>query len=189
MTSLHAIDELEVGASLGEAVLCLQGEELDAALNRIVKEVFHDANAAFKRGKLDEQKTQTDVLCMASPETYYILSGKKGQINEADLSKLNTLASLTAKLFSKRAKLDQELQASAQAQWQQTQIIDQIHESVVTMDLAGFILSWNRGAEKLFGYTAQEVIGTNILFLYDDEDESGVHLYDSFLEQDRKSVV
>lgn len=182
MTSQAAIHELEVGASLGEAVLCLQGQELDAALNRIVKEVFRDANAAFRRGKLDEQKIQADVLCMASPETYYILSGKKGQINEADLAKLNTLASLTAKLFSKRAKLDQELQASAQAQWQQTQIIDQIHESVITMDLAGFILSWNRGAEKLFGYAAQEVIGKNILFLYDDEGEPDTHLYDSFLE-------
>jgi PAS domain S-box-containing protein len=51
----------------------------------------------------------------------------------------------------------------------QTQILDQIHESVITMDLAGFILSWNRGAEKLFGYRSDEVLGKNILFLYDNE--------------------
>ena len=35
----------------------------------------------------------------------------------------------------------------------QAQILDQIHESVLTMDLTGFITSWNKGAERLFGYT------------------------------------
>jgi diguanylate cyclase (GGDEF)-like protein/PAS domain S-box-containing protein len=52
----------------------------------------------------------------------------------------------------------------------QTQIIDQLHESVVTMDLGGFITGWNRGAEQLFGYTAEEAIGKHILFLYADPD-------------------
>jgi len=52
----------------------------------------------------------------------------------------------------------------------QTQILDQIHESVIIMDLSGFILSWNRGAEKMFGYTSHEVLGKNILFLYEDEE-------------------
>jgi len=38
----------------------------------------------------------------------------------------------------------------------------------------GFIISWNKGAERLFGYTAVEAVGRNILFLYDDED-TGFH--------------
>jgi diguanylate cyclase (GGDEF)-like protein/PAS domain S-box-containing protein len=62
----------------------------------------------------------------------------------------------------------------------QSQILDQIHESVLTMDQMGYITSWNRGAEELFGYTALEAIGRNILFLYADEDE-GFH--DVFAEQ------
>ena len=179
------INELEVGASLGEAVLCLQGEELDAALNRIVSQIFDDANIAFKRGTLDKPYALLEdgqVHCVATPETYYVLSGKKGRINEADIAKLNVLASLTARLFSVRARLEQKQQAIAQTQWQQTQIIDQIHESVITMDLAGFILNWNRGAEKLFGYDAQEVIGKNILFLYEDENLDDMPLHDNFLE-------
>jgi diguanylate cyclase (GGDEF)-like protein/PAS domain S-box-containing protein len=62
----------------------------------------------------------------------------------------------------------------------QSQILDQIHESVLTMDMNGFITSWNKGAERLFGYSAVEAVGRNILFLYVDE-EAGFH--DAFLEQ------
>ena len=45
-------------------------------------------------------------------------------------------------------------------------MLDQIHDSVITMDLAGFITGWNRGAERIFGYTAAEAVGRNVLFLY-----------------------
>ena len=49
---------------------------------------------------------------------------------------------------------------------EQAQILDHIHESVITMDLDGYIASWNPGAERLFGYTAAEAVGRHILFLY-----------------------
>jgi PAS domain S-box-containing protein len=67
----------------------------------------------------------------------------------------------------------------------QSQILDQIHESVLTMDQMGYITSWNRGAERLFGYTSFEAVGRNILFLYADEDlgdEEGGALPDLFAE-------
>jgi diguanylate cyclase (GGDEF)-like protein/PAS domain S-box-containing protein len=53
----------------------------------------------------------------------------------------------------------------------QNDIINHIHDSVIVMDLAGFISRWNQGAERLFGYTADEAVGRNILFLYAGEDE------------------
>ena len=63
----------------------------------------------------------------------------------------------------------------------QAQILDHITESVITMDLVGFITSWNHGAEKLFGYRAEEVIGRNVLFLYADENEDDLVFDDAFL--------
>ncbi len=64
------------------------------------------------------------------------------------------------------------------------QILDQIHESVITMDLGGYITGWNRSAEQLFGYSADEAIGKHILFLYadPDADDDSEGFQDAFLE-------
>ena len=43
------------------------------------------------------------------------------------------------------------------------------HEPVITMDMAGYITGWNRGAQRLFGYLPEEAIGQHILFLYAEE--------------------
>ncbi|WP_455211963.1 PAS domain S-box protein [Kaarinaea lacus] len=52
---------------------------------------------------------------------------------------------------------------------QQAQIIDQIHDGVVSTDLEGIVTSWNRGAERLFGYSASEAIGRHITFVYPED--------------------
>jgi len=51
----------------------------------------------------------------------------------------------------------------------QAQIINQIHDSVVSTDLDGIITSWNKGAETLFGYSAKEAIGKPVSFVYPEE--------------------
>ncbi|WP_413936962.1 PAS domain-containing protein [Nitrospira sp. BLG_1] len=58
----------------------------------------------------------------------------------------------------------------------QANIIEQIQESVITVDLNGYVMSWNNGAKQLLGYTAQEAIGKHISFVYPEEDHE-------FLEQ------
>ena len=49
---------------------------------------------------------------------------------------------------------------------EQAQIINQIQDSVFSMDLAGNIKSWNRGAEKQFGYHYEQVVDKHISHLY-----------------------
>ena len=41
----------------------------------------------------------------------------------------------------------------------QAQLLDCVHEAVVSSDLDGNIQYWNREAEALYGYTAAEVLG------------------------------
>ena len=52
----------------------------------------------------------------------------------------------------------------------QAQIIDQIHDSVVSTDLDGYVASWNKGAERLFEFAAHEALGRHISFVYPEEE-------------------
>ena len=103
-----------------------------------------------------------------------------------DETRLNAVTDLLGWLLDTRAtvRAQNEARAAAAARLhRQAQIMDQLQESVVTMDLDGFITSWNRGAERLFGYSAREAIGRHILFLYADPDADDPSLQDVFLEQ------
>lgn len=175
---------LSLGVTLGEAVLSLEGSAQDSEINRIAHALFSDGAVTYERGSVTSGISEQGFCFSVSPETYYLLSAKQGTYSEADLEKMNALAALTARLLAKRHHLLAQQNLNLQQHMLQTQILDQIHESVITMDLAGFILSWNRGAEKLFGYRSDEVLGKNILFLYEDEesDESMSAFVDHFLE-------
>src|SRR5437868_1583373 len=37
---------------------------------------------------------------------------------------------------------------------------------IITKDLNGIIQSWNKGAERLFGYTAEEMVGQSVIVLF-----------------------
>jgi len=50
----------------------------------------------------------------------------------------------------------------------QSQIIEQIHDSVVSIDLNGYITSWNRGSERMLGYSKEEALLKHISFIYLD---------------------
>src|SRR3712207_8943888 len=48
-------------------------------------------------------------------------------------------------------------------------IIESAEDAVISKSLEGVILSWNRGAERIFGYTADEVVGKPVTILIPDD--------------------
>jgi PAS domain S-box-containing protein len=62
--------------------------------------------------------------------------------------------------FRKRADVDRERLAA---------IIESSDDAIVSKTLQGFITSWNRGAEQIFGYRAEEAVGQHITLIIPPE--------------------
>ena len=56
----------------------------------------------------------------------------------------------------------------AAASWLEA-IIESAEDGIISKTLAGIITSWNNGAQRIFGYTADEIIGKHVTVLFPPE--------------------
>ncbi|MBU4340011.1 MAG: PAS domain S-box protein [Euryarchaeota archaeon] len=89
---------------------------------------------------------------------------------------LITVAYIIGSVSEKRAKVEKELIVSEKQLGENKDYLDNIIKSsadaIVVVDLNGIVRTWNKGAEGYMGYTADEVIGTSNMKLFEDQKEA-----------------
>ena len=79
-----------------------------------------------------------------------------------DVNAANTHFIAIKQDITQRKKAEEELQRLAS-------IVEFSEDAIISKNMDGVITSWNRGAEKLYGYTRGEVVGRDVSFLLPPE--------------------
>jgi diguanylate cyclase (GGDEF)-like protein/PAS domain S-box-containing protein len=178
--------DLQLISRICETVHSLvDGASRDQALAQLVRSALESPRCAVMKMRPDGEKWPLTAEISDGNVHYgwYAVAGRTAGYGSVERARLADIAKLTGSLFAARdAWSRQAIGAAEEKLRHQAQILDQIHDSVITMDPFGFITGWNKGAERLFGYKAEEVNGRNILFLYADETKGSI-LPDEFLHR------
>ena len=102
---------------------------------------------------ITERPDGTRVLFTSYPSPLFDASG-------ALIGAVNTLVDITD-----RHEAEQRLRESEARYREIAAIVESSEDAVLTKDLNGVITSWNHGATRIFGYTAEETIGKPVTIL------------------------
>jgi two-component system sensor histidine kinase/response regulator len=76
------------------------------------------------------------------------------------------------RMFGTGQDVTERKQAEAERRTSST-VLDASDDAITACSLDGILSSWNRGAEKLYGYTAREAIGQHVTMLLPAEESAG----------------
>ena len=79
-----------------------------------------------------------------------------------------------------------EQQRAAATSTRLAAIVESSDDAMLTRDLDGTITSWNRGAERLFGYTAEEAIGRDASMLYPPDEPEDLAARNARLQENHR---
>ena len=99
-----------------------------------------------------------DGLLMGMISTHW---SEPHQLSERDLRQLDILARQAADLIERNRTAD-ALRDSEVRSRMSASIVESSDDAIVSKNLDGIIQSWNKGAQRIFGYTAEEAIGQPI---------------------------
>jgi PAS domain S-box-containing protein len=152
------------------------GMALSAGCRVIVPDI-ETCEALARRANLDALRRAGIRACLSTP-----LIARSGRLlgmisthwrkphrpTERELQPLDVLARQAADLIERNAVEKALRESREQFRWLAS-IVEFSDDAIVSKNLDGVITSWNKGAERLFGYLAEEIIGKSITILIPPE--------------------
>jgi two-component system sensor histidine kinase/response regulator len=143
---------------------CSEAVALGQSIERFIPRRFHAVHAAHIRefgqtGITNRATGQLDALWAVRAD------GEEFQI-EASISQAEIAGQ---KMFTVILRDVSERKQAEQARERLAAVIDSSDDAIMSIVMDGTIAAWNRGAEKVFGYTAVEIVGKPVLVLLPPE--------------------
>ncbi len=101
--------------------------------------------------------------------TLCVIDQQARMLTKTQKSMLAGLANMAAKALVAREQFLHDINQQAV---HHTNIIESSNDAIISKSIDGIVLTWNKGAETIFGYTAEEMIGQSIVKLLP---ESNLH--------------
>jgi PAS domain S-box-containing protein len=104
---------------------------------------------------VDERAVGTFIASRQGPST----------LTQRDLAVAERFAPLAAQAVANARLYDEVRHARAQAET----VLENISDAIIRADPTGLTIGWNKGAERLYGYTADEILGQRLMAVPPEE--------------------
>lgn len=99
-----------------------------------------------------------------------VIPGGRQRVLHCRAEVLKSLTGEPLRMIGTTKDITERREAERQVR-ERARIIDSTTDSVIKTDANGIVTLWNRGAERIFGYTSQEMMGRPITTLYSEREQ------------------
>lgn len=158
----------------------LTGWPLNEATDKPLSEIFRILNEITRQmeeSPFDRVKKTGQIVTLSNHTILLTRDGREIGIDDSGAPIMDASGQLTGVILTFRDITDRR--AAEEARRLLASIVDSSQDAIISRNLDGTITSWNKGAERLYGYHAEEMLNKSIAMLLPDE--TG----ESFLEREK----